>query len=368
MIARCTSVIPGTGQLRFRCRIVFSLLVLVHVAAAQDLSIADESKKNESDSIRSRYISGFPDHFFLYPVLKQRGLNFELSNADRSSKLTYRPNNTYSLGLGMYLFELGVEIAFAIPLREQSIDRFGRSDARDLQLNVLAKRWGADLFSQNYSGFYIDDSQVQVLQDEAFPQRQDIGIKNFGLTGHYVFNHERFSLRSAYNYAERQLSTKGSFILLGTLSTFRIAADSSIVIPARRPDFGSEADFTRLRYTTFSVAPGYAFNLTYNNFFLNTTLALGPAHHWLNYDLEGQRATQHDIAVNTFFGARVAIGYNGSRLFGGVSFVSQGTTLGIDRVNFSSSNSVFKVLMGYRFREWGILRKRVWDIVPFISP
>src|SRR5690606_27112168 len=244
------------------------------------------------------------------------------------------------------------ELAFAIPLREQSIERYGRSDARDLQLNVLAKRWGADLFSQNYSGFYIEDDKVEVLKDEAFPQRADIGIKNFGLTGHYVFNYRKFSLRSSYNFSERQLSTRGSFVLLGTLSTFRIAADSSIVTPERRQDFGAEADFTRIRYTSFSIAPGYAFNLTYNNFFLNTTLAIGPAHHWLNYDLEGLRATQHDITVNTFFGARVAIGYNGPRLFGGVTFISQGNTLRVDTVNFSSSNSVFKVLVGYRFREW----------------
>jgi hypothetical protein len=319
----------------------------------------------DKDSVRRYYIKSFPEYFFLYPVLKQRSLSFELTGTGKSSLLTYKPNNTYSLGVGAYLFEIGAELAFAIPLKEQSITRYGESKARDIQLNVLAKRWGVDAFYQRYTGFYIVDNENQPLADLPFPQRQDIVTKNFGVTGHYIFNHQKFSFRSAYNFAERQLFSKGSFILLGTLYTFRVAADSAIVPGNRAADFGAVEDLMRLRYTTFSLAPGYAFNLTYNNFFLNTTLALGPAHHWINYDLVRHSRVNHDIEINSFFATRVAIGYNGYRLFGGISFISQGSTLKFQDVKFSNNNSVFKILMGYRFKEWGLLKKRAWDLLPF---
>jgi hypothetical protein len=265
----------------------------------------------------------------------------------------------------LYVFELGVEFAFAIPLREQSVERYGESNARDAQLNILAKRWGLDAFVQRYTGFYIVDSEHEPADNEPFPQRSDIATRNFGLTGHYVFKGQKYSLRSAYNFAERQLNSTGSFIVLGSLYTFRVAADSSVVNANRRADFGGQVDFTRLRYTTFSIAPGYTINLTWRHFFLNTMLALGPAHHWINYDLEDNPLTRHDIEINTFFGARIAIGYNGDRLFGGVSYVSQGSTLKFDAVDFSNNNSLFKILVGYRFHEFGILRKRVWDVRPF---
>src|SRR5690606_41469579 len=62
----------------------------------------------DKDSLRRYYIKGFPDYFFLYPVLKQRSLNFELAERGGGSVLTYRPNNTYNLGMGVYLFELGL--------------------------------------------------------------------------------------------------------------------------------------------------------------------------------------------------------------------------------------------------------------------
>ena len=349
------------------------LLLMIFCAAnawAQDAEVIEDGEQTpvteDKDSVRRYYIKTFPEDFFVYPVLKQRGLNFELSKPDRASLLTYKPNNTFSLGVGAYIFEVGVELAFAIPLKEKSIEKFGESEARDLQLNVLTKRWGVDAFYQRYRGFYIVDDENLPMASEPFPQRSDIGTKNFGFTWHYVFNHQKFSFRSAYNYSERQLYSKGSFLLFSALSTFRVAGDSSIVTASRQMEFGSEVDFTRLRYTTFSIAPGYTFNLTYNNFFLNTTFAVGPAHHWINYDLETGATREYEIDINTFFGARVAIGYNGYRMFGGVSFISQGSTVKFDDAHFSNNNNSFKILVGYRFSEVGILKKRFWDMIPFL--
>jgi hypothetical protein len=344
------------------------LWTALDLSAQNEAELADQETlppvTEDKDSVRRYYIKQFPDYFFLYPVLKQRSLNFELSKKGRTSILTYKPNNTYNLGLGVYLFEVGLELAFAIPLGDRSLERFGESKARDIQLNLLSKRWGIDAFYQRYSGFYVVDNENEPLASEPFPQRQDIKTKNFGITGHYVFNNQKFSFRSAYNYSERQLYSKGSFLLFAALNTFRVAADSSIVNDNRQVDFGSDVDFTRLRYTTFSIAPGYTFNLTYNHFFLNTTLALGPAHHWINYNLEGSGVANHDIAINSFLSGRVAIGYNGYRIFGGVSFISQGSRLKFEDANFSNNNSVFKVLAGYRFNEAGILKKRLWDMLP----
>lgn len=319
----------------------------------------------DKDSVRRYYIKGFPDYFFIYPILKQRGLNFELKAQDSNALLTYKPNNTYNLGLGLYVFELGVEFGFAIPLQEQSIERYGRSDARDLHLNILAKRWGLNALAQRYSGFYIVDKDNKPAGHAPYPQRPDLVTKNFGLSWHYIFNHQKFSFRSAYNFSERQLYSHGSFLLFASLYTFRLAGDSSIVPHANKAEFGAGVDFTRLRHTSFSIAPGYTINLTYRHFFLNTTLGFGPAHNWINYDLAGNPRTQYDIAINPFLSARLAMGYNGYRLFGGISFMSEGNTIRFDGTTFSNSSTTFKLLVGYRFREVGILKKRIWDLLPF---
>ena len=341
-----------------------SLMVCFNVFAQIDEPDSVNVERIDPDTLRAYFIQSFPDHFFLYPVIKQRSLSFALEKRDRSEQLTFKPNNAYSLGVGGYLFEVGAELTFSVPIDEKSRSMYGESDSRDVQLNVLGKTWGGDLFYQKYQGFYLSDRENPVLPGTPFPQRGDIVSRNFGITGNYVFQNRKFSFRAAYNFAERQLHSKGSFLLFASLSSFKMSADSSILTPAQEAVFGENVSFRRLRYTTFSIAPGYTYSMIFRDFFVNGTLSVGPAHHWITYQVEGDRE-RNDIAINSFIGARIAIGYNGPRLFGGLIFFSQGRNVRFEDVQFSNNNGTFKVLVGYRFREFGMLKKRAWDLLPF---
>jgi hypothetical protein len=341
--------------------VVFVLACFI-VRAQEDIEITPPS--NNKDSIRDMNIIRFPDHFFIYPVIKQRSLNFELEKTDGSDLLTFKPNNSFSFGVGFYLFEVGAEIAFAVPLNEQSKEIYGESEARDIQLNLLGKRWGMDIFYQKYSGFYVTDKGNEPAAGDPYPQRPDIDSRNLGVTGHYVFNRNRFSFRAIYNFSERQLYSKGSFLLFSTVNSFRFSADRSILTPEQEVIFGEDVSFKNLRYTTFSIAPGYTYSLIFKNFFLNGALSIGPAHHWIRHQRESGAGTD-DIAINYFVAARIGIGYNGDRLFGGVGFYSQGSSVKFEGVQFSNNNGAFKILIGYRFREFGILKHRAWEAIPF---
>jgi hypothetical protein len=332
------------------------------VAVAQEIHTIPESLTRK-DSLRAYYIQQFHDYFFIYPTLKQRSLNFELEKEDEERVLAFKPNNSYSLGLGMYLFEIGFELAFAVPLEEKSISRYGESTARDVQLNVLGKSWGVDTYYQKYQGFYVTDSDTEVADDSPYPKRSDIASRNLGLTGTYVFNNRKFSFRSAYNFAERQLFSKGSVLMSASISSFRLKADSSIVTDEQILTFGEGAAFSEIRYTSLSIAPGYTYSIVFNNFFLNGSLSLGPAHHWIKFRNDGG-TDEFENTINSFAAARIAIGYNGQRIFGGVSFVTQGSNVKFQDVRFSNNNGSFKILIGYRFNEYGILKRRVWDVLP----
>lgn len=329
--------------------------------AQEDIEISKPIRT--PDSVRDQHVKRFTEHFSIFPVLKQRTLSFDLERRDRSSLLNFRPNNSFTLGLGAYIFELGVSLSFAIPAGEKSKSRYGNSDARDVQLNILGKRFGVDLFYQKYSGFYITERGNEPMNGAPFPQRPDIDSRHLGITGSYIFNNRKFSFRSIYNYSERQLYSKGSFIALTSLNTFRIGADSSIISDEQQLVFGDKVSFTNLRYTTLSIAPGYTYSIIYNNFFLNGSLGIGPANHWIQYRLENG-TEKNDLAVDTFVAARIGIGYNGDRLFGGITFVTQGNSVNFEDVRFANNNGSFKVLVGYRFREFGVLKKRIWDFVP----
>ncbi|QOI97437.1 MAG: DUF4421 family protein [Flammeovirgaceae bacterium] len=317
-----------------------------------------------ADSLRAYYIQEYPDHFFIWPVLKQRSLTFDIQDKQENKrKVEFIPNNKFTLGAGFYVFDLGFEVTFAIPLAENSKSIYGESTGRDLQLNILSKKWGADIYYQKYNGFYINDSDNPVPKGQPYPQRSDLVTRNFGASGVYIFNHRKFSLRSSFTYAERQLRSKGSWLLYGTINSFKVTADSALLDPAVQDVVGTGSGFRSLRYTTVSVAPGYSYNLVWRKFFLNATVALGPAHHWINYE-EESGPKRDDISINSTGIARFAVGYNSNRFFGGFGFSAQTRIVKFEEVRVSNSTNLFKLLVGYRFREFGILKKRVWDVNP----
>jgi hypothetical protein len=179
----------------------------------------------------------------------------------------------------------------------------------------------------------------------------------------YSFNKEKFSLKASYNYSERQLKSAGSFIVTGTLNTFQLQADSAVLPTVYSASNTSSPTFRQFRYTTLSVAPGYTYTLIYKSFFLNSVFSLGPAHYWL-MDTGKDGNARYDISINTFADVRVALGYNGDRIFGGMSFITQSRNIRFDEVRFVNGSYTFKLMVGYRFREVGILKKRAKDYIP----
>jgi hypothetical protein len=337
-------------------------LTFVCLVLVVTLSSAQEPGPRRDTTNRSSFIKSYPDHFFIWPVLKQRRFDFEMRNLEGGKdKLQYRSNKPYSFGWGVYLFELGVELTFAVPLDEQSKRIYGESKARDFQLNVMGKRWGVNAFVQKYSGFYRSDPSIEVPANTPYWQRPDIVAKNVGLTVNYTFNHKKFSFRSAYAFAERQLTSAGSLIVFATFDDLSVAGDSAIIGHPYMESFGRASQIRRARTTVVAVAPGYTYSIIYKGFFLNGALAIGPGSNWLGYSLE-DGGSDRNFNISAFIAARLALGYNGDRLFGGLTFMNIARNAKFDDVELTSNNSSFKILVGYRFPEKGILKKRVLDI------
>jgi hypothetical protein len=294
-------------------------------------------------------------------VLKQRKLDFEMKSVGGDKTLQYKTNKPYSLGVGMYLFELGFEIAFAVPLDEQSKRIFGDSHARDVQLNILGKKWGTDLFYQRYVGFYIDDPDTDVAANAPYPQRPDIVTRNIGFTVNRIFNSDRFSFRSAYNFAERQLTSAGSLIVFASFDNVVVKGDSAIIGDNYLNQFKEASAIKHIRSSNFGVAPGYTYSLIFKGFFINGALALGPSNNWAKFNRD-DGADESAFRFSVFVAARISLGYNGDKFFGGLTFMNQGRNVRFENIQLSNSQSAFKILIGFRFRETGFLKKRIWDL------
>ena len=341
--------------------ISYLLLIICCSAFAQEDVTVTPTPQSKYDSVRSIYIKPFPDHFFIWPVVKQRRFDFEMQRIeDKKDAFSFKSNKPFSVGFGMYLFELGVEFAFAVPLNEQSKAIYGESHTRDYQLNTFGKRWGAEAYYQKYKGFYIDDLKGNIPANTPYPQRPDIETRNVGVMGNYILNSKKFSFKSVYNFGERQLKSAGTFVVFAALNGFRATGDSSLLGSDFEDRFGDDAFIREIKINTLAVAPGYAYNLIYKGFFLHGTLAFGPAHNWISFTRAD--VTSHASKIDLFSTVRVAMGYNGDRFFGGLTFITQSRTGKFEEAMISSSNTSFKMMIGYRIKEFGVLKKRIWDI------
>lgn len=339
---------------------IFLIFLLMSITG---FSQYNQTARQRKDSLRTEYIEEFPDDFSIWPMLKYRSLSFSIEDKKQSQpSVVFNPNNDFKMGAGFYLFEVSFEISFSVPIAVRDELIFGKSKATDLQANILTKSWGLDLYYQKYSGFYKDDERVQVPIGVAYPQRPDIFTRNLGVSAFYVWNNEKFSIRSSYNYADRQKKSAGSFILYGTINAFSVKGDSAILSAASQGELGEGSDFANIRYTTFSLAPGYSYNVVLRRFFANGTFALGPAHHWIYYRAETGKG-HHDIVFNSTYTLRLAAGYSGNRFFTGAGIVLQSRVVKFQNIRFENSTSVFRLLVGYRFREKGFLKRRLWDIL-----
>ncbi len=317
-------------------------------------------------NVDTTYIKSYKDKFFVWPVAKNRSLSFRLEDPETAGRnVEFKPNSATGLGLGVYLFDLGIEFTLPVPKPKDQEDLYGHTRSTDLQLNILSRRWGGDVVYQRYKGFYLFNTQPTVPPGYPYPQRPDIVTENLGINGVYVLNNShRFSLRSSFTFADRQLKSSGGWLLSGSFNLFEIDGDSAIVNPFYQVLLGQTRSFTSLDYRTYAIAPGYAHNfIIRKKFFFSLLVAVGPAVNDFRYfDTNGERHSA--THVNSYIDARAALGYANDKFFAGLTISSQTRNVVFDEVRFGSVTTTGRILFGWRFTEWGFLKKSVWDLLP----
>ena len=322
------------------------LLLLCRFASAQD-------------SIRSKYVDTFSEYSMLNPFVQGLNDSFSLKPRGGKEESSFVPNNTYQLGCGVYFFGIGFDFAYSLQPSDAENKKYGTTTYHDIRTNFLYGNWGINFFTKKYHGFYREDNFGNRKNQIAL--RPDITTTNNGVEGIYALNQSKFSLCSSYIFSERQIKSSGSVILSGTVNKFTLASDSAVASNDFEQAIKVKSSFNFLRYTTMSIAPGYSHNIVWKHFFANVTFAVGPAYHWMKFVTDEK--THYDINLNTYYDFRLALGYNGTRFFGGVNLTQLQRNIQLERVTFSNSSYLLRLNVGMRIKDKGFMKKRVLDIV-----
>lgn len=313
------------------------------------------------DSVRNAYIKPFRNGLIAGPVVKYRYPGIEFSGPDKDfRRIVFRPNSNLTAGIRVNIFGLNVEIGKSVSNGFLNKDRYGTSKASDLTMNAFGRKWFGDLQWLRYRGLYYRQSWADYAGLKV-PSRDDLSIRNRSLSFTWIFDAERFTYRGAYLFRERQQRSAGSPLFRVTLNTIGFEGSNSLIDDLDAVHFPSMAKVSGVHFTAFGIAPGYSYTWVYKDFFANGTLLAGAAHYWARYEISG-KPDRFDIQFNFISTLGLAAGYNGDRYFAGFNYRGQGFRVNQERVRINGSQNSFVITAGMRFREKGVMKKRLNDL------
>lgn len=340
--------------------LIFSCLISIFSSAIQ---------AQNTDSLRSEYVKEFPDDFNVKLFATNRLLILNLvGKSQGKARINYAPNDRGYIGIGAYIFDLGLEFSVKVPLAfQRSKSRYGDTDFIDFQGSLYGRKWSVDGTFQKYDGFYVSnaiDLYPDFNTEDNFPQRSDLSVMNIGVNAIHIFNHKRFSFRSGFVQADRQIKSAGSPILILSATRFSVKADSLLVPVSVLENYGNASSFKEGRFLTFSVLAGYAYDFVFKRFFvkLNVNGGVGVQHQ--KFDLN--KGGEERWAIEPKLNFRTVLGYDNDRFFSGVSFMMEKTSINFEGMRINNTTGNYQIFAGYRFEKIGILKKySVKDIIPF---
>lgn len=218
---------------------------------------------------------------------------------------------------------------------------------------MLFRKLTAEFYFAAFKGYYNSNPDEILLNHEEstiYPQHRDILAIELATSVYYIFNNKKFSYRAAFNQDERQKKSAGSLLAGPAIFAIYFQGDSSLIPhDVNPPDFFDGIQVKRSRYAKATLNVGYAYNLIiWERFFITASLILGPGAGYMTLyaesdDIEGR--TKADFAFS--YTARAAAGYNGKRLYVGVSFVNTSlnspTPVDKTRYVFNAGNIRFNI-------------------------
>lgn len=278
------------------------------------------------------------NHIQVLPDTKVVGLHtnlrlFQLSFNSEETEPIYFQN--YNLAIGIRLKYKKIGLSFSVPIRSFQGDNLGESKAYGLGFGIYP------------NSFFVQGDMRYIkglsnLNQARF--RADMKAIYANLHTVYLFNSERFSLRSAFKMVNRQKRSAGSFLATATLEYQQLVTDS-IRLQL------SEQDFLLKRYNAykFGLGGGYAHTFVFGKWSITGLLSGGAEFRRLNYATANSSSFRDFFRVSPRLRMFASCIYNDEHLFYGfTSSYLPGLDIS-DVLNTRIVNWSIRLSVGWRF-------------------
>lgn len=270
------------------------------------------------------------------------------SFSDAQNNLQYEPNIPGLSRIGLSAYGLGASLSTRSAMKDKDKDK-GESKFFDFQINYHTTRWGADLYVQNYEGFFLKNSS-EVGGTTSYHLFPDLKFNHYGLMGRYAFDNDGdFSIGALLNQSDEITRTSGSYFLVGGFRQYTLDTENSL-IPA--PLQGSNPKMDALRkmsVDTLSLGLGAGkYWVSASKLFIGAVFDLTGTYGLYKYKLISDDYKTDYTTIS--YSLKVGAGYAGEKWRTGFSAYSDTTTLqGLDHTYIKPQATAFFIYVRYMF-------------------
>jgi hypothetical protein len=261
------------------------------------------------------------------------------------SKIVYRPNVNVRIGIAGFWKWFGLGLSIDNPFYKTDRDAYGKTTTLDLRVNAYGRSVAGELFLQTYKGFYIISPERTDGTHYVIPDMQTFAL---GLSGYWIYNSKRFSIRAAFIQNERQKKSAGSLVVRPAFLYYRVSSDHGIIPDSivQAYNIPSTNLITSGEFYSFGLSPGYVYTLVFlKNFYLTAAVFPGVAAQSSSFSNTHNVFSDFEFAFQ--LSGRFALGYNSDKWFLGGSFQT-----GFNEIPDKLSNALFSYNV-LQFRLWG---------------
>jgi hypothetical protein len=266
--------------------------------------------------------------------------------------IVYRPNVNIRIGLAGFWKWFGLGLSVDNPFYKTDRDAYGKTTTLDLRVNAYGRFIAGEMFLQQYKGFYISSPERPDGTHYIIP---DMKTFSLGLSGYWIYNSKRFSIRAAFTQNEGQRKSAGSLVVRPAFLFYQISSDKGI-IPAEIIDvyhIPSTYLIKSGKFYSLSLSPGYIYTLVFlKNFYITAALFPGVAAHFSSY--WNELNVNNDFEFTFQLNGRFAFGYNSGKWFLGGAIQT-----GFNEVPDKLNNALFSYDVA-QFRLWGGTRFNIF--------
>ena len=293
----------------------------------------------------------YPNTIKVKAIFLDRYFNMRIKQKTYEPVVKLAANELSYFGIGFTIWNLNLDLASLIPNPIEK-KQIGDKDGFDLQLSLYTRRWTFDGGVGLIENFNLKNHESLKNFNPGFSTINNLNVRRVTLGTSYIFNTEKFSLRSSFIQVDRQLKSAGSPILSFDYTYFSIKSDSLFT-----PQGIEEGRLIPLstKVNNFALQPGYSYNFIYKAWFINATVTggLNLQRVWYNFN----NASDTNFKVEPQLDLLGGIGYNGDKFSAGGNIFFQFTRTRIADLTMNASRGSLRVFAAYRFPSPKFIRK-----------